>query len=122
MTGSPGEPARGWSPVPSPRTARPRLRHSPRSAAMTQPSSCPAIAGHTPAVWPRPSPAPARPASPKAGPSAEGHAGGAALAKQYGAYGGIAALNGSIHPVWTDRRAAVASLDEEIFTAPLTVR
>jgi hypothetical protein len=26
----------------------------------------------------------------------------------------LAALDGLIHPIWTDRRAAVASLDEEI--------
>lgn len=45
---------------------------------------------------------------------------GADLGNQYGDYEGIAALNGSIHPVWTDRRAAVVSLDEEIFTASIT--
>jgi hypothetical protein len=31
-------------------------------------------------------------------------------------------MDGSIHLVWTDRRAAVVSLDEEIFTATITVR
>ena len=47
---------------------------------------------------------------------------GADLGNQYGDYEGIAAMNGSIHPIWTDRRAAVASLDEEIFTATITVK
>ncbi len=47
---------------------------------------------------------------------------GADLGNQYGDYEGIAAMDGSIHPVWTDRRAAVASLDEEIFTATVTVK
>ncbi len=47
---------------------------------------------------------------------------GADLGNQYGDYEGIAAMDGSIHPVWTDRRAAVVSLDEEIFTATITVR
>jgi len=31
-------------------------------------------------------------------------------------------MDGSIHAIWTDRRAAVASLDEEIFTATVTVK
>jgi hypothetical protein len=47
---------------------------------------------------------------------------GADLGNQYGDYEGIAAMNGSVHPVWTDRRPAVASLDEEVFTATITVR
>jgi len=47
---------------------------------------------------------------------------GADLGNQYGDYEGIAAIDGSIHPIWTDRRAAVASLDEEIFTATITVK
>ena len=47
---------------------------------------------------------------------------GADLGNQYGDYEGIAALGGIIHPIWTDRRAAVASLDEEVFTATITVR
>jgi hypothetical protein len=47
---------------------------------------------------------------------------GADLGNQYGDYEGIAALDGSIHPVWTDRRATVAPLDEEVFTATITVR
>jgi hypothetical protein len=47
---------------------------------------------------------------------------GADLGNQYGDYEGIAAMDGSIHPIWTDRRAAVASLDEEIFTTTITVR
>lgn len=45
---------------------------------------------------------------------------GADLGNQYGDYEGIAAFNGEIHPVWTDRRAGIAAvtgLDEEIFTA-----
>lgn len=45
---------------------------------------------------------------------------GADLGDQYGDYEGIAAMDESIHPVWTDRRAAVAALDEEVFTATLT--
>lgn len=47
---------------------------------------------------------------------------GADLGNQYGDYEGIAAMDGSVHPVWTDRRAAVASLDEEVFTATITAR
>lgn len=47
---------------------------------------------------------------------------GADLGNQYGDYEGIAVMDGSIHPVWTDRRAAVTSLDEEIFTATITVK
>jgi hypothetical protein len=47
---------------------------------------------------------------------------GADLGDQYGDYEGIAAMDGSIHPIWTDRRAAVASLNEEIFTATITVK
>jgi hypothetical protein len=47
---------------------------------------------------------------------------GADLGNQYGDYEGIAAMDGSIHPVWTDRRTAVASLDEEIFTAAIKAR
>jgi len=47
---------------------------------------------------------------------------GADLGNQYGDYEGIAAMDGSIHPVWTDRRAVVAPLDEEIFTATVTVK
>jgi hypothetical protein len=47
---------------------------------------------------------------------------GADLGNQYGDYEGIAVLNGSIHPIWTDRRTAVASLDEEIFTATIKAR
>jgi hypothetical protein len=45
---------------------------------------------------------------------------GADLGNQYGDYEGIAALSGSIHPVWTDRRASVAALGEEVFTSTLT--
>jgi hypothetical protein len=45
---------------------------------------------------------------------------GADLGNQYGDYEGIAAMDGSIHPVWTDRRAAIAALDEEIFSATIT--
>ena len=47
---------------------------------------------------------------------------GAQLQDQYGDYEGIAAMDGSVHPIWTDRRAAMASLDEEIFTATITVK
>ena len=46
---------------------------------------------------------------------------GADLGNQYGDYEGIAAMDGSVHPVWTDRRAALAAdLDEEVFTATIT--
>jgi hypothetical protein len=40
---------------------------------------------------------------------------------QYGDYEGIAALNGTVRPVWTDRRQAVIDLGrrEEVFTAAL---
>ncbi len=44
---------------------------------------------------------------------------GAELGNQYGDYEGIAALGGSAHPIWVDRRASIAAvpdLDEEIFT------
>jgi len=47
---------------------------------------------------------------------------GADLGNQYGDYEGIAALGGSIHPVWTDRRTSVAALDEEVFTATIKAR
>jgi len=49
---------------------------------------------------------------------------GADLGDQYGDYEGIAALNGTIRPVWTDRRAQVISLnlDEEVFTAAITTK
>jgi len=47
---------------------------------------------------------------------------GAELFDQYGDYEGIAVLNGSIHPVWTDRRESVAALDEEVFTATIAVK
>ena len=47
---------------------------------------------------------------------------GADRGNQYGDYEGIAALGGSVHPVWTDRRASVAPLDEEVFTATLSVK
>ena len=47
---------------------------------------------------------------------------GADLGNQYGDYEFIAALNGEVHPVWTDRRARSdaslqAALGEEVFTA-----
>jgi hypothetical protein len=46
---------------------------------------------------------------------------GADLGNQYGDYEGLAALGGSVHPVWTDRRASLAAgLVEEVFTATLT--
>jgi hypothetical protein len=47
---------------------------------------------------------------------------GADLGNQYGDYEFIAALNGEVHPIWTDRRASVAAvtnLDEEVFTAAI---
>lgn len=47
---------------------------------------------------------------------------GAELFDQYGDYEGIAAYGGVIHPVWTDRRDSVASLDEEVFSATITVK
>ena len=47
---------------------------------------------------------------------------GADLGNQYGDYEGIAAFGDSIHPIWTDRRAAVTALDEEVFTATITVK
>jgi len=47
---------------------------------------------------------------------------GADLGNQYGDYEGIAALGGNIHAVWTDRRASVAALDEEVFTATISVK
>ena len=47
---------------------------------------------------------------------------GADLGNQYGDYEGIAAFGGVAHPFWTDRRASVASLDEEIFTASVTLK
>ncbi len=49
---------------------------------------------------------------------------GANFGNQYGDYEGIAVLNGMAHPVWTDRRASVASvpgLDEEVFTATIKI-
>jgi hypothetical protein len=49
-------------------------------------------------------------------------ASGANLGNQYGDYEGIAALAGSIHPVWTDRRIGL-TIDhfEEVFTATITI-
>jgi hypothetical protein len=47
---------------------------------------------------------------------------GANLGNQYGDYEGIAALGGEVHPIWTDRRASVAALDEEVFTAAITTK
>ena len=47
---------------------------------------------------------------------------GVNLGNQYGDYEGIAAANGVVRPVWTDRRADVIALGarEEVFTAKLT--
>jgi hypothetical protein len=47
---------------------------------------------------------------------------GVDLGNQYGDYEGIAALDGVVRPVWTDRRADVIALGarEEVFTAKLT--
>ena len=44
------------------------------------------------------------------------------LGNQYGDYEGLAALNGVVRPVWTDRRQAVIDLGlrEEVFTATLS--
>jgi hypothetical protein len=47
---------------------------------------------------------------------------GADLGNQYGDYEGIAAFGGVAHPFWTDRRASVAPLDEEIFSAAVTTK
>jgi hypothetical protein len=43
------------------------------------------------------------------------------LGNQYGDYEGIAALGGTVRPVWTDRRQAVIDLGlrAEVFTAAL---
>ncbi len=47
---------------------------------------------------------------------------GANFGNQYGDYEGIAAMGGSVHPVWTDRRSSLTSdLREEVFTATITV-
>ncbi len=57
-------------------------------------------------------------------PTNEAIAGADPFGNQYGDYEGIAAFGGSVHPVWTDRRASVASvpgLDEEVFTATITI-
>jgi hypothetical protein len=44
------------------------------------------------------------------------------LGNQYGDYEGLAALNGTVRPVWTDRRQEVVDLGlrEEVFTAAVT--
>jgi hypothetical protein len=47
---------------------------------------------------------------------------GADLGNQYGDYEGIAVLGGLVHPIWTDRRSAVAALDEEVFTAVIKTK
>ena len=41
---------------------------------------------------------------------------------QYGDYEGIAVFAGVAHPVWTDRRASVAALREEVFTATVKAK
>jgi hypothetical protein len=48
---------------------------------------------------------------------------GANLGNQYGDYEGIDAFGGSIHPIWTDRRAG-GTVDgfEETYSAPITVK
>ncbi len=46
--------------------------------------------------------------------------GDADLGNQYGDYEGIAAFGGLAQPIWTDRRASVVALDEEVFTATVT--
>lgn len=47
---------------------------------------------------------------------------GVNLGNQYGDYEGIAALNGVVRPVWTDRRQALIALGlrEDVMTATLT--
>jgi hypothetical protein len=47
---------------------------------------------------------------------------GAQLGDQYGDYEGMSAVNGIVRPVWTDRRAAVQSLNEEVFSSTITTR
>jgi hypothetical protein len=49
---------------------------------------------------------------------------GVNLGNQYGDYEGIAAFDGIVRPVWTDRRADVITLGlrEEVFTAALSFR
>jgi hypothetical protein len=47
---------------------------------------------------------------------------GAQLGDQYGDYEGIAALNGIVRPIWTDRRESVAALNEEVFSATITTK
>jgi len=47
---------------------------------------------------------------------------GADFGNQYGDYEGIDARGGVAHPIWTDRRASVAALDEEAFTATITTK
>ena len=43
--------------------------------------------------------------------------------QEYGDYEGIAAFGGSVHPVWTDRRASLpASLNEEVFSATIVTK
>ncbi len=44
------------------------------------------------------------------------------LSAQYADYAGIAAFGGVVHPVWTDMRASVSALKQEIFTATITVK
>lgn len=52
----------------------------------------------------------------------EAAAGADPFGNQYGDYEGIAAMNGMVHPIWTDRRASLASdLFEEVFTATVVV-
>jgi hypothetical protein len=55
-------------------------------------------------------------------PTDESGGAGVNLGNQYGDYEGIAAWNGIVRPVWTDRRQSVIDLGarEEVFTAALT--
>jgi hypothetical protein len=55
-------------------------------------------------------------------PTDESQGAGVDLGNQYGDYEGIAAFDGIVRPVWTDRRQAVIDLGlrEEVFTATLT--
>ncbi len=44
------------------------------------------------------------------------------ISLQYADYAGIAAFGGVAHPVWTDMRASVSALHQEIFTATITIK
>ncbi len=44
------------------------------------------------------------------------------ISLQYADFAGIAAFGGVAHPVWTDMRASVSALKQEIFTTTITVK